>query len=132
MRLRVISFSSKILIVLLMCVAFVGQAMSSAVMPYHMMSMNMHEASQEMPMMDHSNHNMNMGAIDSNTPDESTSDGCCASACQCFTSGCSTFIAIIKETINAPAFDFSQKVQSNSHLAINKQPKSLFRPPILS
>ncbi|WP_157964713.1 hypothetical protein [Algibacillus agarilyticus] len=115
--------------VLMMCVAFVGQAMSSTVMPYHMMSMDMSEASQEMQMMDHSMHNMS--TMDSNATEESN-DSCCPAACDCYASGCSTFIAITKETTNAIILDFSQKIQSNTHLAINQQPKSLFRPPILS
>jgi hypothetical protein len=118
--------------VLLMCVAFVGQALSSSVMPYHMMSMDMPNGSQDMSMMDHSNHNMNMGAADLNIDEKSINDECCSSICKCFTSGCSTFIAIIKESLNVPAFDFSQKIYSNTHLAIIQQPKSLFRPPILS
>jgi hypothetical protein len=112
--------------------AFVGQGMSSTVMPYHMINMDMAGESQKMQMMDHSKHNMIMIAAEPNLLDESQNDSCCLTACDCYTSGCSTFIAIIKEPVNVPAFDFSKKIQSNTYLVITRQSKSLFRPPIFS
>ena len=52
---------SKTLMVLILCLAFVGQAMASTVMSYHMISMkvmNGQEQSQDMSMMDHGKHSM--------------------------------------------------------------------------
>ena len=46
----------KTLMVLLVCLTFVGQAMASTIMSYHMMSMGVkgvQEQLQNMPMMDH-------------------------------------------------------------------------------
>lgn len=126
------AYSTKALLVLLMCVAFLGQAMSATVMPYHMMSMDMNVKAQEMSMMDHSSHHMNMNTADANTTEKSEKDDCCPSSCKCFAAGCANFIAIIKNTLNAPALSFSAKIHSNAHLVKSQQPTSLFRPPIFS
>ena len=127
---------SKTLIVLLACMTFVGQAMASTIMSYHMMSMKvMNEQSQYMSMMDHSDHNMvatSDSFEESETTDKSMKD-CCDGTCNCFTGGCSMIIALmIDVTDNGPIVNFSFKILSFSHLALSQQPSSLYRPPILS
>ncbi len=116
-----------------MCLAFVGQAMASTMMSYHMMSMGCmkgQEQSQDMPMMDHSNHAM---MAESSNGNEATFDNCCANTCSCFTSGCSSFTVFMSDTENALSVDaLSFKILSHSNLAQKQQPTSLFRPPILS
>ena len=125
--------------VLLICLSFVGQAMASTIMSYHMMGMagmsgmkSMNSQAevlpQNMPMMDHSNHNM---AGDAATSTEST-EYCCNTICNCFTGGCSTIAALIKHVSNSPIVDSSPKILSFSRLALSQQPRSLYRPPILS
>jgi len=121
---------SKTLMVLLVCLTFVGQAMASTVMSYRMMSMaGMSEQLQDMPMMDHSNHNMVSETSDSS--EEATED-CCTKTCNCFAGGCSSVATFMKEINNNLIVDLSSKILSYSRLAQSQQPTSLYRPPILS
>ncbi|MCW8834158.1 MAG: CopL family metal-binding regulatory protein [Colwellia sp.] len=126
------SHLSKTLLVLLVCLAFVGQAMASTVMSYHMMSMqgmSGQEPAHNMSMMDHSNHNMANASSD--TANESTED-CCVKTCSCFAGGCSSVAAFINEAEHNPAVDLSFRIFSHSHFAQSQQLTSLYRPPILS
>jgi hypothetical protein len=85
--------------------------------------------SQDMPMMDHSNHNMASETADNSA--DSTED-CCTKTCNCFAGGCSTVAAFMKNVGNSPIVDISSKILSYSRLAQSQQPTSLYRPPILS
>lgn len=123
---------SNTLMVLLVCMAFVGQTMASTIMPYQMMSMtgmNGQEQSQDMKMMDHSNHNMVSETSDNS--EESTED-CCTQTCSCFIGGCSNVAVFMKGAGNAPIVGLSSKILSYSNLALSQVPTSLYRPPILS
>ena len=120
----------KTLMVLLVCLTFVGQAMASTIMSYHMMSMkgmSTQEQSHDMSKMDHSGHHM---ASDS----ETSEDDCCVQTCSCFTGGCSSFATLMKDAnnSNSPIIDLSSKIPSYLSLAQSQQPTSLYRPPILS
>lgn len=124
---------SRTLMILIICLTFVGQAMASAVMPYQMMSMtgmSMQGQSNNMSMMDHSSHSMTSDVISSDS--EESSEDCCTQTCNCYTSGCSTVAALIKDVSTAPIVAFSAKINSLSHLAQSQQQTSLYRPPILS
>lgn len=85
--------------------------------------------SQDMPMMDHSNHNMASDTVESAT--ESTEE-CCNQTCNCFTGGCTSIVALIKDLSSILIIDGPAKIHSVSRLAQSQQPKSLYRPPILS
>lgn len=118
--------------VLLVCLTFVGQAMASTIMSYHMISMTGmkgQEQSQDMSMMDHSSHKM---ANDSSSDSETSEDDCCVQTCSCFTGGCSSLATLIKDYSNSPIIDLSSKIPSYLSLAQSQQPTSLYRPPILS
>jgi hypothetical protein len=122
----------KTLMVLIVCLTFVGQAMASTIMSYHMMSMagmKGQEQSQDMPMMDHSNHKMMSKSSDG---DDSASEDCCVKTCSCFTGGCSSLATLMKSAINSPIRDLSSKIPSYLSLTQSQQPTSLYRPPILS
>jgi len=122
----------KTLMVLLVCLTFVGQAMASTIMSYHMISMTGmkgQEQSQDMSMMDHSSHKM---ANDSSSDSETSEDDCCVQTCSCFTGGCSSLATLIKDYSNSPIIDLSSKIPSYLSLAQSQQPTSLYRPPILS
>lgn len=122
---------TKILMVMLMSLTFLGQAMASTVMSYHMMSMkvmNEQGASHNMSEMDHSNHLM---SVDSDTEDGSDED-CCAKSCNCFTGSCSNFVSLSKYSDNDLIIDFSSKITSYAELAQSQLLSSLYRPPILS
>lgn len=119
--------------VLLICVAFISQALATTVMSYHMTShalMNMtgmhgnkgsHQPMQSM---------LSESASDS----QSSMQDCCASKCNCFTGGCSTATAaLIKyQTSHHGILDVSSKIFYYSHLAQSHQASSVYRPPIIS
>ncbi len=122
---------SKTLMVLLLCMAFVGQTMASTIMSYHMMSMaGMNGQEQDMPMMDHSKHNM---VSDNSASSEKSTEDCCLKTCSCFTGGCSSVAVFMMDAAgNGPIVDLSSKIFSYSRLALSQHPTSLYRPPILS
>lgn len=127
---------SKALIVLLICVAFIGQTMASTIMPYHMMSMmemNGQEQSQNMPMLDHRSHNMAPEISADSYSSKKSMEDCCSKTCNCFTGSCSNVAAFMKDTVGNEAIThLSSKILSYSSLALSQQPTSLYRPPILS
>ena len=118
---------------MLICVAFVGQAMASTVMSYHMMSMtgmNEQVQSQDMQKLDHNSQN-----IISNFSDhvETSTEDCCAKTdSSCFSGGCSNIATLMEDDINKLIVDLSPKILSYSCLVKSQQPTSLYRPPILS
>lgn len=122
---------SKTLMVMLICLTFVGQAMASTIMSYHMMSMKVtsgQNQSHDMSMMDHSSHNMMSESSDG----EESSEDCCAKTCSCFTGGCSSLATLMKDTDNSLIIGLSSKISSYLSLAQSQQLTSLYRPPILS
>lgn len=123
---------SKTLLVLLVCLSFIGQAIASTMMSYHMISMSSMKGKTQpknMPMMDHSQHNMMISDVDSS---ESNTENCCDHSCTCIVGSCSS-IAVMLEKVNViQPFDLSSKINSIVSLAPSQQPTSLYRPPILS
>ena len=121
---------SKTLMVLLVCLTFVGQAVASTVMSYHMMSMKGNSGQeQNMSMMDHSDHSMMSHSSDDSDEAE---DDCCVKSCSCFTGGCSSIATLMKDTGDSLFIDLSSKIFSYSNLAQSQSSSSLYRPPILS
>lgn len=129
---------SKTLVVMLICVAFVGQAIASTTMSYHMASyhmtsmteMNGQVQSQDMQIIDHNSQN-----IVSNFSDHvqtSTEDCCAKTDSSCFTGSCSHVATLMEDNINELIVDLSPKILSYSCLVKSQQPTSLYRPPILS
>ncbi len=119
--------------VLLICFAFVVQAMASTLMPYHMMSIQEaigQEQSQNVSTMENCGHNM--AEDPTSDTSEASSDDCCQKYCNCFTGGCSSITALIKDVSNEPIESFSAKIHSISNLALSQQLTSPYRPPILS
>jgi len=123
----------KALMVLLLCLTFVGQALASTVMSYHMMSMkgmSGQEQLSDMSKMAHNSHSMTSDAISDET--KKSTDDCCETNCSCFTGGCSNVAVLIKDICNSPTVDFSPKISSVSSLAQSQLLTSLYRPPIQS
>ncbi len=128
---------SKTLIVLLACLTFVGQAMASTMMSYQMLSMlSMSSHSQDMPMMDHSNHNMSGNSSDNSFGmDESAENNfedCCSTICKCYMGGCSNVATFMNNFNHNLMIVNPTKILNYSRVAISQQPSSLYRPPILS
>ncbi|WP_241238917.1 CopL family metal-binding regulatory protein [Colwellia sp. Arc7-635] len=123
----------KTLMVLLFCLTFVGQALASTVMSYHMVSMKVMTGqvqSDDMAKMGHSGHHMASDST-SKTSEESTDD-CCVKNCSCVTGGCSNIVTLLRDTGSNPIIDLSSKISSYISLVQSQQPSSLYRPPILS
>jgi len=123
----------KTLMVLLICLTFVGQAIASTVMSYHMMNMKGmggQEQLHDMSTMDQSAHAM-MSNSTSDASEKSTDD-CCEKTCNCFTGGCSSVAVLIEDIGNHSIINFSPKIFSVSSLAQSQLLTSLYRPPILS
>ena len=129
-----ISNLSKTLMVLLLCLTFIGQTMATTVMSYHMLNMvSIDEQSHDMSSMKHSNHQM-MGSsmnMDNYASSASSVEECCEKNCNCFTGSCSSIAVLSKNFVNDPVMDFSTKIISYSSLAQSQQLTSLYRPPIL-
>ena len=122
---------SKALMVLVLCLAFVGQALASTVMAYHLSGANAHAQVQvlDVTVMDTS-HNMSMD-VQTSSFDE-TAEECCAESCNCFVSGCSTVAALPKMLSHDAIVDISIRISPLNSLAYSQYATSLFRPPILS
>ena len=122
------------LMVLLLCLAFIGQATASAVMSYQMMNMSMtHEqisnnvaGMAHSDMMDNSHH---MAASEVITD---TSEDCCQNECNCYLTGCTTVATLPKSICHAPLTGGVVKISSLSPLVLSQSLTSLYRPPILS
>jgi len=136
------TFINKTVMVLLLCLIFIGQSMASMTMFYGMTAMQLNTQSMAgMSSIESSHHNMsNMANCDeemmttaSTTACSTTStEDCCAQECDCLTSGCSTasaFAAVIHYT---PEIAISSKIASITTLVTSQARTSLYRPPILS
>lgn len=138
-------------IVLIVCMAFVGQAIASTIMSYQMLSMmnmmnmssalNTELASDSAPqnmmsMMDHSMHDMSGNSSDmslnTSGSDESSSQDCCNNNCQCYTGGCSNVATIMNNVAPNLTMVNSDKIRNISSVVLSQQTTSLYRPPIIS
>ncbi|WP_057833011.1 CopL family metal-binding regulatory protein [Colwellia sp. TT2012] len=119
---------TKALMVLLLCLTFIGQVMASTLMPYRMMNMNevtMQGQSHDMAMMADNAEQM---ASDSAT---ATND-CCTNDCECLIAGCSTFAALSQTSQTEFNMASASKIHSITTSALSQYLTSLYRPPILS
>ncbi|WP_245560665.1 hypothetical protein [Colwellia piezophila] len=118
---------TKALLVLLLCLTFIGQVIASTLMPYQMMSMNaenLQEQPHDMAMMAHSADQM-ASDVDNPTMD------CCVNDCSCFIGGCSTLAVLTKISNTELNLTSSLKIPSIVSLALSPRLISLYRPPIL-
>lgn len=122
------TFINKTMMVLLLCLIFIGQSMASMSMFYSMTSMQaMSEVSSisnthHMKVADGSAHNMTV----------ITANDCCAQECDCLTNGCSTISAFSAIITYTPVFATANKIILANELTVSTPPSSLYRPPILS
>ncbi len=131
------SFSiPKTFMVLLLSLIFVGQAMASSLMPYHMMNMTGMNAFKYSQMTTIKHHQV---ARDNNTYDEYDNDSdslknrCCASKVNCNFSGCASIAGLVDADISTAIFiTFTTKIHYTSNLVKSQNLTSLYRPPILS
>ncbi len=114
---------SKVLVMTLMLVAFVGQAFA-----YSAMSCEMSSGSHE----SHMNMNMNMNHGDMNKSSNGQSEDCCDVECICPANACSSTTVLNSSVDSTDIQILSESVaalQSNQPLSIST---SLYRPPIFA
>ncbi len=134
------TFLNKTLMVLLLCLIFIGQSMASMTMFYKMTSMQSMSNVSNMSSMTSSHHNMsNMTDCDeemmtttSTACSTTTTEKCCAQECDCLTSGCSTISAFSTDINYHADIAISNKIVSPSAFIASNTLTSLYRPPILS
>ena len=143
------SFINKTVMVVLLCLIFLGQSMASMTMFYSMASMQQSgEMMTEMSSMKGSNHHSaqrnntahDMSAMsdcDEEMMTEKTcstmsADSCCEQECDCLTGGCSTVSAFSMNINYTPVFATPSKIKSLNTLITSRTLTSLYRPPILS
>ena len=130
--LHVPTFINKTVMVLLLCLIFIGQSMASMTMFYGMTAMSSIKSAH---------HNMTgmtdcyekaASSTSSMACSTTSTEDCCAQECDCLTSGCSTasaFAAVINYGAERVT---SNKIISATGLVTSQAPTSLYRPPILS
>ncbi|ALO36307.1 hypothetical protein CMT41_17375 [Colwellia sp. MT41] len=122
---------TKALMVLLLCLTFIGQVMASTLMPYHMMNMmNMNEVT-----MQQQSHDMAMMADNAEqmASDSATAtNDCCTNDCECLIAGCSTFAALSQTAQTEFNMASASKIHCITTSALSQYLTSLYRPPILS
>jgi hypothetical protein len=126
-------YLSKNLVILLICLTFVGQTMASTVMSYQMMSMagmSAQEKSHDMSKMVYTDPHMmsDLGFFES----EKLPEDCCSKVCNCLADSCSSVAALNKDVSNGPIVYVSTKINITFSLAISQRLTSLYRPPRLS
>lgn len=136
------TFINKTVMVLLLCLIFIGQSMASMTMFYGMTAMQTETQSMTgMSSIKGSHHNMSdmtdcdeemMTTASTMACSTTSTEDCCAQECDCLTNGCSTasaFAAVIHYT---PEIAISHKIISAPTVVTSQIPTSLYRPPILS
>jgi len=136
-------FINKTVMVLLLCLIFIGQSMASMTMFYGMASMqagtqsmsgmsSMQSPHHEMSDMVDCDEDMMTTSSSKNTCSTTSTEECCAQECDCLTSGCSTASAFAAVMHYTPDIAISHKITSVPTLVTSQAPTSLYRPPILS
>lgn len=111
--------------------AFISQAATYTMMPYHMISMEVMNH-QELSHMDHSSHAMMSHSMSEKLMLDEPIQNCCEQNCKCLTSGYSTLVLLSKIMTNSLAIEPSSKIPSIVNQAQSTIPTSPYKPPILS
>ena len=114
---------SKVLVITLMLVAFVGQAFA-----YSAMSCEMSSGSHE----SHMNMNMNMNHGDMNKSSNGQSEDCCDVECVCPANACSSTTVLNSSIDSTDIQIFSESVAALQSKQPHSISTSLYRPPIFA
>ena len=123
---------NKTVMVIALCLIFIGQSMASSTMFYKMTAMatmvNMSHASSM-------NTNMHAYMVHDTTNVNSNDNppaNCCKQECQCFASACSAPSAFFKTFTTNALITLASKIHNPNEIISEQVLTSLFRPPILS
>lgn len=123
---------NKTVMVIMLCLIFIGQSMASSIMFYKMIAMstmvNMSHVSTMNTNM-HANMAHDMESINGN---ESSPANCCKQECQCFANGCSAPSVFLKTFTTDALITSATKIHSHNEMILEQALTSLFRPPISS
>lgn len=114
---------SRVLVITLMLVAFVGQAFA-----YSAMSCEMSSGSHE----SHMNMNMNMDHGDMNKSSNGQSEDCCDVECICPANACSSTTVLNSSIYSTDIQIFSESVAALQSKQPHSISTSLYRPPIFA
>ena len=114
---------SKVLVVVAMLIAFVGQAFVYSAMPCEMSS-GSHES--------HMNMNMNMDHGDMNKSSNGQSEDCCDVECICPANACSSTTVLNSSIDSTDIQIFSESVAALQSKQPHSISTSLYRPPIFA
>lgn len=126
---------NKTVLVIMLCLIFVGQSMASVTMFYEMAAMSSSKSTVHSKMNASKPAMRSMSHCDENSikesPDSQTKEQCCSQDCQCFTGSCSTASAFSKFIAYSGITTTSVKITSINHNPLTQTLPSLYRPPIL-
>jgi len=117
---------NNIVIVILMLVAFIGQAMASTAMSYSGASCVDGDMANTMPMMSHDH--MLLDDSDKKTAMMASMD-CCQDDCKCPSNGCLSLSFLLNTSLNSQVFS-DKKITQFPSLNKSQASSSLYRPPI--
>ncbi|MCP4586550.1 hypothetical protein [Pseudoalteromonas sp.] len=120
---------SKVLVMTLMLVAFVGQAFAYSAMPCEMSS-GSHESHMNMNM--NMNMNMDMDHGDMNKSSNGQSEDCCDVECICPANACSSTTVLNSSIDSTDIQIFSESVAALQSKQPHSISTSLYRPPIFA
>jgi pyruvate/2-oxoglutarate/acetoin dehydrogenase E1 component len=118
---------SRVLVITLMLVAFVGQAFA-----YSAMSCEMSSGSHESHMNMNMNMNMNMDHGDMNKSSNGQSEDCCDVECICPANACSSTTVLNSSIDSTDIQIFSESVAALQSKQPHSISTSLYRPPIFA
>jgi hypothetical protein len=127
---------SKVLVVAVMLIAFVGQALAYSSMSCemsHESHMNMSHDSMDHSSMDHSS--MDHASMDHSSVDQNSQnqhEECCGSDCVCPDSACMSIIIVGSDPKTAYVACLSESVSFQPMNQTKSIPTSLYRPPIFA
>ena len=123
---------NKTVMVILLCLIFIGQSMASSTMFYKMAAMSTMKSISHTDMIE-SNMHASMGHgvtnVDSN---ETNAMDCSKQECKCSVNGCSVPSAFSEILITRATIELATKIHSHSNILPEQALSSLFRPPIFS
>jgi len=117
---------SKLILVIMMLLTFVGQATMAAAMPCPEMEAGQHDMTAQM----HGHMMSSMAKMGMDSHGQSMSD-CCDPECQCPLGGCLSASLVASPQINSLAL-LSESIRDRVCMAISQPPNSPYYPPIFA
>jgi len=130
------AFLNKTMLLILLCLIFIGQSVAYTTSLYNMKNMASMASQHHKIVKDNTSHEQFIDCKKKSTiamycPTD-PSEECCAQECECLTSGSSTVSAFLTAYNHSAIVKVSNKIAATHYLLASQVLTSLFRPPILS